>query len=131
MEKQEFQAIAIQFSDLADCTEYFYNELGKLDSVSIGKREYKKLKKIIMKNFFASLAILKQRQSLQTEVDKFAIDTYKAGLAKAKQELHPSMLSKVKTALKKTENEPEKLTLDEPKQVELWTPPAEDDTQTE
>lgn len=121
---EEFQPIAIQFSDLADCTEYFYNELGKLDSVAMTKREYKKLHKLIMRNFFASLAILKQRQSLQTEVDKFTISNYKEELKNAQKAIHP------KNTLKNVD-ESKKIELSKPEEVIPWTPQADDDTQTE
>lgn len=84
-----------RFNDLSECTEYFYDEIGKLDSVKsetnqFTRRELKMLHKFIVFFFFSSLNGLKSRMKSVNKVDKTAVkefnkefkDNHKPGLFK-------------------------------------------------
>lgn len=63
-----------QFNDLAECTEYFYDELGKLNSVKekghLNKKEIKKLHNIVMNSFLSVMGNLKFKADVSNKIDK-------------------------------------------------------------
>lgn len=70
-----------KFNDLAECTEYFYDEIGKLDSVKsetnqFTRRELKILHRFIVFFFFSSLNGLKSRMKSVYKVDKTAVKEF-------------------------------------------------------
>ncbi len=63
---ENVQDLVPTFSDFAECTEYFYNELGKLEYVSeLTTRDKKKLKKVIMALFSKHLGLIKMKETVQ------------------------------------------------------------------
>lgn len=62
-----------KFSDLAECTEYFYDEVGKLDYCignGISKKEAKRIHNAIMKLFYSSLENFERKRKVNDVVDK-------------------------------------------------------------
>lgn len=86
--------IAHKFNDFAECTEYYYEELGKLKAVkesdtSLTKKEVKKIHGFIMTSFFTGMERLQNKMQVfdkveKTEVKEFSKDfdkEHKKGLA--------------------------------------------------
>lgn len=63
-----------QFDDLSECTEYFYDELGKLNSVKqtgyLNKKEAKRLHNIVMDSFLSTIGNLKFKADINNKMDK-------------------------------------------------------------
>lgn len=70
MKKIEIQ----NFDDLSECTEYFYDELGKLNAVKqtgyFNKKEAKRLHNIIMDSFLSTIGNLKFKADINNKMDK-------------------------------------------------------------
>lgn len=66
-EQEQMKAIEIMvFKDIAECTEYFYNEYGKLKTVKEkldSKKVYKKIRKMLENNFLANLFYISSRDN--------------------------------------------------------------------
>lgn len=98
MDDYEYPEVAKTFEDFAECTEYYYNELGKLSCVDLKRKEYRRMRKQIWRNMQASLRLLKSKDKLQNEFEqKFISDlhmTYKK----------PNIFSKIKKLFHKKED---------------------------
>ena len=82
------------FKDIADCSEYFYNEYGKLKVVREkldSKRAYKKVRKMLENSFLANLTNI-------CLIDNKALQQEKKDLKNAKfvtQEIKPALQAPV------------------------------------
>ena len=70
-----------KFDDFAECTEYYYDELGKLEAVrdngkSLSKKEVKKMHQYIMTSFFAAMDNLKDKAKAQAKVEKTEVKEF-------------------------------------------------------
>lgn len=95
------------FADLAECTEYYYDELGKLGSVrnesnQLTKREAKTLHKFIMFFFYSSLNTLKSKMKATNTVDKTEIKEFNKDYKKEHQIGFLNGISKLSHKLKPT-----------------------------
>lgn len=100
MVKEEIY-IEKRFDDFSKCTDYYYEELGKLSQVpELGRFERKKIKKTIMSSMFASFKVLKKEEKQLNEMaqtmDKELYDDFKSS-----REVKPNFLHKFKQLLKK------------------------------
>lgn len=85
-----------RFNDFAECTDYYYEELGKLSQVpEITKREKKKLKKIIKASLFASIKVLKTEEKQLNEMAK-TMDKELYSDFKSSRDNKPGVFSKIK-----------------------------------
>lgn len=80
MEREKIK-LENRFDDLSECTEYYYDEIGKLVEVSGGminfkKKDMKILYKYIMKSYFSSLEILNEKMKANKTVDKTEIKKF-------------------------------------------------------
>lgn len=72
MEKEK---IAVQqFDDLSECTEYYYDELGKLKAVEnvghLNKKEVKRVHNFLMSSFFDTMDSLGKKSVVANKMDK-------------------------------------------------------------
>lgn len=70
-----------KFDDFAECTEYYYDELGKLEAVrdngkSLSRKEVKKMHQYIMTSFFAAMDNLKDKAKAQAKVEKTEVKEF-------------------------------------------------------
>ena len=67
-----------EFSDLAELTEYYYEELGKLGSVEgfLKKSQYKKMHATITDMMFTQLQELHQKTKVNNKVEKAEIKDF-------------------------------------------------------
>ena len=74
MKEQEF-LFTQGFGDLAECTEYYYNELGKLSQApEITEKQRRKLRKWIVNSMNESIKLLIKQQSQINEISKTVQD---------------------------------------------------------
>lgn len=83
MENREKIKLHNRFDDLSECTEYYYDELGKLMEMSGGavkfkKKDQMKLYGIIMDSYFMNLAVLNEKMKANKAVDKREIKEFNA-----------------------------------------------------
>lgn len=64
-----------EFTDLGDCTTFYYDELGKLDDSSCTKREKKFIRKYLNEYFKGNLKTLKQLSKAQMNISSTKITT--------------------------------------------------------
>ena len=81
MENREKINLHNRFDDLSECTEYYYDELGKLMEMSGGtvkfkKKDQMKLYGIIMDSYFMNLAVLNEKMKANKAVDKTEIKEF-------------------------------------------------------
>lgn len=97
MKKIEIQ----QFDDLSECTEYFYDELGKLNSVKqtgyLNKKEAKRLHNIVMDSFLSTIGNLKFKADVTNKMDKV---TTKEAKEEFKKEHSKGLIQKTATAIR-------------------------------
>lgn len=80
MDKEKID-IANRFNDLSDCTEYYYDELGKLNAVRPGsgdltKKEGKRIRKRIMSFLNSALDNLEMKSKAIDAVDKAEVEDF-------------------------------------------------------
>ena len=80
MDKEKID-IENRFNDLSECSEYYYDELGKLNAVRPGagdltRKEGKKLKNKIMYFLFSSIDNLQAKAKANDKVDKAEIKDF-------------------------------------------------------
>ena len=95
MDKNKIE-IQNKFDDLSECTEYYYDELGKLSAIrdeddkSLSKKEAKKMHDYIMFFFFSAMDNLKNKAVINEKVDKVETKEFKKDFLKehkSKQDL--------------------------------------------
>lgn len=100
MEKEQVY-IEKRFDDFSQCTDYYYEELGKLSQVpELTKREEKRVKKVIMNSMFASFKVLKKEEKQLNEMAE-TMDKELYNDFKSSREDKPGFLSKIKQIFKK------------------------------
>lgn len=107
--------ISQEFEDLEDCTEYYYNEFGKLSQVPIlNNKEKKHIKNILTKQLFENLKLLSKRDITQRSIVKEKIKEVKKELKEYRtvQKVKPNKI----LPATKTQQLPEKVA--EPKVLE-------------
>ena len=70
-----------KFDDFAECTEYYYDELGNLEAVrdngkSLSRKEVKKMHQYIMTSFLAAMDNLKDKAKAQAKVEKTEVKEF-------------------------------------------------------
>lgn len=90
MENREKIRIENKFDDFAECTDYYYDELGKLMEMSDGTVKFKKkdqmrLYSMIMDSYFANLSVINEKLKANKVVDKTEIKEFKSDFKKAHQ----------------------------------------------
>ena len=70
-----------KFDDFAECTEYYYDELGKLEAAkengnSLSRKEAKKMHDYIMASFFAEMNNLKAKSESNAMIDKTEVKEF-------------------------------------------------------
>lgn len=81
MNKEVFY-VEKRFDDFSDCTDFYYEELGKLSQVvEMSKHERRRVHKLIMESMFASFKVLmkkeKQLNDINKTTDKELYDSFK------------------------------------------------------
>lgn len=93
-----------KFDDFAECTEYYYDELGKLEALkdngkAISKKEAKKMHGYIMTSFFAAMDNLEAKAKANATVEKTEVKEFNKEF---KAEHKTSVLQPLKTAMRVT-----------------------------
>lgn len=77
--------ITQEFATLDECTDFYYDEFGKLSQVPlITNRERKNIKKVIYKQFGANLKAMSDRDKLQRNISKARVEAVKQDLKEYK-----------------------------------------------
>ena len=78
---EDIGTITQEFSTLDECTDFYYDEFGKLSQVPlITNRERKNIKKVIYKQFGSNLKAMSERDKLQRNITKAKVDAVKKDL---------------------------------------------------
>lgn len=78
---EDIGTITQEFSTLDECTDFYYDEFGKLSQVPlITNRERKNIKKVIYKQFGSNLKAMSERDKLQRNISKAKVDAVKKDL---------------------------------------------------
>lgn len=78
---EDIGTITQEFSTLDECTDFYYDEFGKLSQVPlITNRERKSIKKVIYKQFGSNLKAMSERDKLQRNITKAKVDAVKKDL---------------------------------------------------
>ncbi len=94
----EFPLILEKFEKIEDCTDYFFNEISKMDEVSnLTRREKRKLKKFLMKQLWANLNNLRNAGEVQREI---SASKTKSILGKFKQSIKENEKVKISSEAK-------------------------------
>ena len=147
MENEKKEIKLHSFDDLCDCTEYYYEELGKLDAFAaekaeLSKKEKKRIHSIIMKFFYYDLNIVDKKRNTEKFIDKTELKefnkTYKKehkGLISRSFKKALSFPKKLINIMTKGKKYPEIEIVEEPKRLENITQELKQgdntDTQTE
>ena len=84
-ELEDIGTIAQEFSTLDECTDFYYDEFGKLSQVPlITNRERKSIKKVIYQQFGSNLKAMSERDKLQRNITKAKVDAVKKDLKEYK-----------------------------------------------
>ncbi len=98
------------FADFKECTEYFYDELGKLEEVpNLTNRDRKKLKKCIMSLFHKHLGLLKTKDKAQRKKEIASVNKTLAELRNVKRNTNARIPINSAKQLPPTENVDKKL----------------------
>ena len=85
---EDIGTITQEFATLDECTDFYYDEFGKLSQVPlITNRERKNIKKVIYKQFGANLKAMSERDKLQRNISKAKVDAAKQDLKEYKANL--------------------------------------------
>lgn len=77
-----------EFANLADCTEFYYNEFGKLQQSGLDGGKLKKMKRILLKSMFADISKFATKDKVQSQLDKAIVAETKANIELKKKELY-------------------------------------------
>ncbi len=87
------------FNDLSEATEYYFNELGKLeDAPCLTEKERKKLKNLLVKRLFASVDSAVFQDKTQTKMAKTELKEYKTEFVKSHR---TGIIAKIKSIFHK------------------------------
>ena len=82
----EIPNLTLTFNDFAECTDYYYNEYGKLEQSSMEIKRIKKMRKRIDKMFDLSLKSLDKQLNVQKDLDNQNLKEIKANIKITKKE---------------------------------------------
>ena len=108
------------FDDLAQCTDYFYDEFGKLDESGMDDRSIKKMRKFLKELFYKALKNIKVKNNLQNKIDSAQLQNINSNLKISKKEFkqdHKLLSNKNSNIL--IEQSDEEYLIDTPKKQEL------------
>jgi len=99
---EDIGTITQEFSTLDECTDFYYDEFGKLSQVPlITNRERKNIKKVIYKQFGSNLKAMSERDKLQRNISKAKVDAvkqdlkdYKANIKNNTIQIEPKTINK-------------------------------------
>ena len=89
------------FNDFAECTDYYYNEYGKLEQSSMEIKRIKKMRKRIDKMFDLSLKSLDKQLNVQKDLDNQNLKEIKANIKITKKEFSKDYKQSLSDANKK------------------------------
>ncbi len=101
------------FNNFSDCTEYFYNEIGKLDDVPVLlPKEKKKLKKVVMNLFYKHIGLIKMKDNVQQKKEIASVNKTLSDLRNIKKNAKKLASYKSHVKLPPPENDDKKLLAD-------------------
>ena len=106
---EDIGTITQEFLTLDECTDFYYDEFGKLSQVPlITNRERKNIKKVIYKQFGFNLKAMSEKDKLQRNISKAKVDAVKQDLKDYK--------SSIKNSTSQIDNKTKSKTLPAPKE---------------
>lgn len=109
------------FEDLAQCTDYFYDEFGKLDESGMDERSIKKMRKFLKELFYKALKNIKVKNNLQNKIDSAQLQNINSNLKISKKEFKQDnkLLSNKNSKILIEQQSDEEYLIDTPKKPEL------------